>query len=398
MRNICQIFVFVPFLFFVMLWSCGKQKSYSASEQIPLPPSLRLEQTDHVQFVSLDSSLARRIGIRTETIQKRIHTMRFPVPAIVEPDPDHYFIVSSPIEGRVIEIAHFEGDSVKKGQVLFRIQSVIFANQLAELMQSEADLKYYHNAYNRLKILARQKITTEKALQKAEAEYLRAVALNQAARAKIRALGIPEEQIPQILDRSSKEPYLPIYAPTSGVITSLHIQQGQPITSEEQLCSVTDFSQLRVAGFISPDELALVSVGDTVEICQKSAASLAIRGTIHSINPSLEPLHKSIVVYVKITPRNNWPLPGQNLRMNIFARTQQPVIAIPLNAVEFEKDNPFVFIKHSPVRYEKRPIRIQRIVGTKVIVASGLTEGETIAINQIFTLKALSRFEEFAEE
>ncbi len=398
MRNKRQIFVFITLILFITLWSCGKETSYSVPEQIPLPPSLRSGQEQKVQYVSLDSSLAKRIEIRTETVQKKIHTMRFPVPAIVEPDPDHYFIVSSPVDGRVIEIAHFEGDTVQKGQVLFKIQSVIFANQLAELMQSEADLNYYQNAYNRLKVLAKQKITTEKALQKAEADYLRAVALNQAARAKIRALGIPEDQIPRILARSSKEPYLPIYAPATGVITSLHIQQGQPITQEEQLCSVTDFSRLRVSGFISPDELALVTVGDSVEIYQKSAAALAIRSRIHSINPSLEPQHKSIVVYVNITPRDNWPLPGQNVRMTIFSHTPQPVIAIPLNAVEFEKESPFVFVKHSSVQFEKRPIQIHRIVGNKVIVASGLAEGEAIAINQIFTLKALSRFEEFAEE
>ncbi len=398
MHKIKRTLMLITLLLLATLWSCGKETSYSVPEQIPLPPSLRSDREPHVQYVYLDSSLARRIDIRTETIRKKIHTMRFPVPAVVEPDPDHYFIVSSPVEGRVIEIAHFQGDTVRKGEILFKIQSIIFANQLAELLQSEADLKYYHNAYNRLKVLAKQKITTEKALQKAEAEYLRAVALNQAARAKIRALGIPEDQIPGILARSSKEPYLPIYAPATGVITSLHIQQGQPITSEEQLCAVTDFTRLRVAGFISPDDLALVTVGDTVEIFQKSAAALAIRGRIHSINPSLEPQHKSIVVYVKITPRENWPLPGQNVRMTIFSPTRKPVIAIPLNAVEFEKESPFVFVQHSPVQFEKRPVLIQRIVGTKVIVASGLAEGEAIAVNQIFTLKALSRFEEFAEE
>jgi len=159
--------VLITLILFITLWSCGKETSYSVPEEIPLPPSLRSGQGQKVQYVSLDSSLARRIGIRTETVQKKIHTMRFPVPAIVEPDPDHYFIVSSPVEGRIIEIAQFEGDTVQKGQILFKIQSVVFANQLAELMQSEADLNYYQNAYNRLKVLAKQKITTEKALQKA---------------------------------------------------------------------------------------------------------------------------------------------------------------------------------------------------------------------------------------
>ncbi len=381
-----------------LVFSCGKEKPVSVPENIPLPPSLRSSSGTKIQFVTLDSSLAHRLNIRTETIRKKIHTMRFPVPAVVEPDPDHYFIISSPVEGRVIEIAHFEGDRVQKGQLLFKIQSVLFANQLAELLQSEADLKYYQNTYHRLQVLAKQKITTERALQKAEADYLRARALNQAARAKIRALGIPEKEITAILTHGSKEPYLPIYAPAAGVITRLHIQQGQPITFEEQLCAITDFSQLRVAGYISPDELALVAVGDSVEIYQKSAAGLAITGTIYSINPSLEPQHKSILVFVKISPKDNWPLPGQNVRMTIFARTQRPVVALPLNAVEFEKESPFVFVKHSLFKYEKRPVRIQRIVGTKVIIASGLQEGEAVAINQIFTLKALSRFEEFAED
>ncbi len=383
-------------LFFLI--GCKGEKPIQTSENIPLPPSLQSPQNHPIQTVTLDSAMARRITIRTIKIQQRHHAMRFPVPAVVEPDPDYFFIVSSPVEGRVIEIAHFEGETVEKGQILFKIQSVVFANQLAELLQSQADLKYYQSTYERLKKLAKQKITTERALQKAEADYLRAVAIHQAARAKIRAMGIPEANISAMLSDGTREPYLPIFAPSHGTITMLHIQQGQPILPADQLCTITNFSRLRVKGFIAPDELALVSVNDSVEIYQKSVPGLKIAARIQAINPSLEPQHKSIVVYVPIQPQKNWPLPGQNVRMTIFSKTKQKVIAIPLKAIEFEKDSPYVFVKRSWNTYEKRPITIHRTVGTMAIIQSGLQEGEEVAINQIFTLKALSRFEEFAED
>ncbi len=382
----------------ILLLGCKGEKTVHVPEDIPLPPSLRDSEAAQTQLVTLDSAMAQRITIRTIRIARQHHAMRFPVPAVVEPDPDYFFIVSSPVEGRVVEIAHFEGETVEQGQVLFKIQSVVFANQLAELLQSQADLNYYKSTYERLKKLARQKIATERALQKAEADYLRAVAIHQAARAKIRAMGIPEAGIAEMLSDGKREPYLPIFAPTNGTITMLHIQQGQPILPADQLCTITNFSRLRVKGFISPDELALVSVGDSVEIYQKSSPGLKIKARIQAINPALEPQHKSIVVYVPIQPETNWPLPGQNVRMTIFSRTKEKVIAIPLKAIEFEKDSPYVFVKKRWNAYEKRPITIRRTVGTMAIIQSGLNEGEEVAINQIFTLKALSRFEEFAED
>jgi cobalt-zinc-cadmium efflux system membrane fusion protein len=55
-------------------------------------------------------------------------------------------------------------------------------------------------------------------------------------------------------------------------------------------------------------------------------------------------------------------------------------------------------VRRDSLRYEKRPVSLARSSGEYSIVREGLAEGEEIAVSQLFTLKALSRFEQFSEE
>ena len=74
------------------------------------------------------------------------------------------------------------------------------------------------------------------------------------------------------------------------------------------------------------------------------------------------------------------------------------MIEIPLSAVQFEGKEATVFVKRDELTYEKRTVRLQRMLQESVIIESGLTPGEEVAVSQVFSLKALGKFEEFAED
>ena len=52
----------------------------------------------------------------------------------------------------------------------------------------------------------------------------------------------------------------------------------------------------------------------------------------------------------------------------------------------------------SEKKFEQRSVVIDKIYDQSAIISKGLTEGEEIAVNQIFSLKALLRYEDYAEE
>ena len=112
----------------------------------------------------------------------------------------------------------------------------------------------------------------------------------------------------------------------------------------------------------------------------------------------MDELNKSITVIILENSLNGWPRPGQNTRLNIFAETAAPVIAIPVAALQYDGDESAVFVKKDALHYEKRLVYVRRITGENVILESGLESGEEVAVSQVFSLKALARYEEFAEE
>jgi cobalt-zinc-cadmium efflux system membrane fusion protein len=88
---------------------------------------------------------------------------------------------------------------------------------------------------------------------------------------------------------------------------------------------------------------------------------------------------------------------GQTVRMSYKASPAQNTVSIPISAVQFEQSNATVFVQHSELEYELREVKVARMTTEHAIINSGLEPGEKIAISQVFSLKALERFEQFAD-
>ena len=62
-----------------------------------------------------------------------------------------------------------------------------------------------------------------------------------------------------------------------------------------------------------------------------------------------------------------------------------------------EEQEAAVFVRRAPLKYEKRVVQIERMTQDRAVISRGLQPGEEIAITQVFSLKALERFEQFAD-
>ena len=114
--------------------------------------------------------------------------------------------------------------------------------------------------------------------------------------------------------------------------------------------------------------------------------------------PVLDELNRSIIINSFYTNPPFWLKPGQNLRMQVQVSTQVPLIYIPIKAIQYEGDQAAVFVKIDENKYDKRTVRLDRLTGEFAIVKDGLEAGNRVAVTQVFALKALSKYGEFAEE
>jgi cobalt-zinc-cadmium efflux system membrane fusion protein len=264
-------------------------------EEVPAeteaPPSVQ-EAPAAAQVVRLDTRQAAELDVQTVAVQSGSFRYAVTLPGTVYPAPENFSIVSAPISGRVANIYAHEGEAVRKGQVLLELESLEFANLAAEYLQARAEEAYQESQVERLQLLVEKKISPQSALDKAQADLLRASAAVSGTYARLKAIGIRDEQIAAWSAAQPERPLLQIYAPISGVIDRHDVDLGQSVTSYEQMMSLIDPSRVLVRGYVSPEEAPALTPGDPVTIAQKDFPDLQLAAKVATLNPALDEQNK----------------------------------------------------------------------------------------------------------
>lgn len=389
MKNLLNICFFTSILSLMILTGCGSEP--------PVKKPVKKNTAKKYQEITLTTEQAAILKIKTEKVTKQQLSYSLVVPATVLPAPTNTGKVSSPISGRIVKIYKNEGDRVKKGEVVCELESLEFADLLADLIKSKSELAFQTNRLERNLQLKEKGISTESRLEEIKADYERSVAALAAAKARLRSVGVPENHIDGFTSGNIKDPVLKIYSPMTGIINEDLIDPGQAVTAYQNLLSVVDLSRVLIRGFVAPEDLKIVATGYRFVVFSRDDPDMKVEGKIANINPSLDEVNKAITVNATVSTRKEWPKPGQMLRMEISTGTEEPVIGIPVEAVVYQGEEAYVFVKKSDRSFILRPVRIEKTTEKMVILKEGLNEGEEIATSNVFDLKALSQGAEEGE-
>lgn len=350
------------------------------------------------QIITLDEMQVQELNIQTVPAVLSNNRFALSMPGTVFPAPDNIALVSAPITGRVNRIFAHEGEAVRQGQVLLELESLEFASLVADYLKAKADETYSTQQVNRLEQLVEKKISPLSALEKARAELLRTDASVRAVYAQLKLLGVTDAQLEAWLGGEDSRPLLSIRAPITGSINDHLIDLGQAVPAYQQMLDIINLDQVLIRGYLSPEDAGLVKAGDPVSVSLQDYPARTIEAEVMTINPALSESNKSITVNVLSKTSDGWPLPGQNVRLDVMVAPPAPVLAIPLTAVQYEGDQATVFVRQSDTAFAKRVITISRLNADQALVAEGLQENEEVAVTQVFSLKALGRFELYGEE
>jgi cobalt-zinc-cadmium efflux system membrane fusion protein len=394
------VYAFIVFGMAVLLLSCGANKRANTKNEVvqtELPPSLQPEgsKTDVIQLSEKEQN---ELNIKTSTVTNNFIDYSVIVPGVVFQAPNHSSIISTPINGQVSRINKFEGSWVKRGDELFAIQSLEFGTLVSEYLQAFAEERFQTNRLARLKQLVEETITSASELERATAEYERASASSRAAYSKLKAVGVTDREIKSFTEAEDIDPILKIYSSIDGIIEMNFVELGQSVNALENLSRVLDTREVLIKAYLSPDDARLIDVGDSVSVSQRENQEIILRATVTSINPGLDENSRSVIANIVVPTSDGWPKPGENVRLNIVTSSQKEVFAIPVESLTYDGNQAVVFISKGNGIYEKRPITASEIRDKYVFVNEGLSNGEEVAVTNVFSLKALSRFEIIAEE
>lgn len=398
MNKIISIFLLSVATIFLL--ACGSDKSSESTnieEQNELPPSL--QSVDNSAFlVHLSEKEQKELKIETINASRNFTDYSVAAPGVVFPAPEHASIISTPIDGQISSINKHEGSWVRKGEEMFRIQSLEFGTLVSDYLQAFAEEQFQTNRLARLKQLVEETISSVSELDRVNSEYQRAVVSLKAAYSKLKAVGISNKEIQSFTGAENIDPVLKIYAPIDGIIERNFVELGQSVNALENLSRLLDTHVVLIRGYLAPDDARLINPGDSVTISKRENEQVISKAVVTSINPGLDENSRSVIANILIPTVDGWPKPGENVRLNIVTSSKKEIIAIPVESITYDGNQAVVFVKKSTGIFEKRTIGITEIRDKYVFVGNGLSDGEEIALTKVFSLKALSRFDIIAEE
>lgn len=398
--KVLLIITAVPFLFA----ACSSEPDTSVEMEVSSPPSVTGEEEMVVRRVSLTEKQASDLSINHFQVKSESFTYPLMVPGTVIAAPENIAVVSTSVNGRITKIFAHEGEEVQEGEPLLEMESLEFAELAANYLEALAERVYLEQQVQRLSTLVERKISPQSSLDRALADLSRASTRVRATKARLAAVGIDDRQLSAWENMSEDEKAtLILYTPIDGKINHHMIDLGSPVNANEMILDIVDNSMVLVRGFVDPADIPFLQIGAKAVISQRTnqnggQGALSVTSEITTIQPGLDQENRAIIANSLVETVDQWPVIGQSVRIEYEAKTRQEVIVIPMDAIQFEGRNATVFVKIDDLNYESRPIEVERLLTNSAIVSSGLTVGEEIAVTQVFSLKALGKFEDFAEE
>ena len=281
--------------------------------------------------------------------------------------------VSAQIAGRVKEINFDVGDSVRKGQIILRIDEreavQAVAGSQAQVMQAQAAMQNAKSNLERARQLFAQKFISQAALDKAQADYRMALAQAAATEA-----GAGQSAL--------AHGYTAVTAPYSGVVAARLVEVGEMVTVGKPLMTGFDPAQLRVV--VEVPQYRLTDIGANPQVMvELPSLSRQVKPASVSVLPSADARTHSTQVRAHLPAGEAGVYPGMFVRVH-FSVGKAKKLLIPARAVVRRSEVVAVYVVDGKGAVKLRQVRLGEAAGQdEVEVLAGLNSGEQVALDPV---------------
>ena len=290
--------------------------------------------------------------------------------------------VASKGTGRLVFLGVEEGDKVKKGQVIARLEDddVVAARARAQenFRLAEADLYEAKKNLERLSTSVKQEMIAQSEYDVAEARYKRVVATIDAAKFAVREADVAVENTR-------------IIAPFDGTVLKKNADVGEIVaplagaaSSKAAVVTIADMSSLEVDADVSEANITRVMPEQACEITLDAYPQQRYPGYVSNIVPTADRAKATVMVKIKFKEYDQRVLPEMGAKITFLAPGSsteaadiKPLLTVPAPAVATRDGRQLVFqIREN--RAVELPVTIGKKVGTLVEVTGGLNEGDKV--------------------
>jgi HlyD family secretion protein len=369
-----------------------------------------------VIILNLRSKREKSVKVTSEPV--KTHDLTSLVSASGEVKPKKNINISAHVPGRISKIGVLEGQEVKAGEFLLKLDSTqyeanaerdraLIQTYRAQLIQAEARMKRDGNNYERQKQLYDSQLISQEQLEAAKVEYDITRAEAQSYRYQIQQA---EASLKSTLDSLSKTVY---NSPIDGIITSLRVEEGEVAVIGTMnnpgtvLMTIADLSEMEVEVEVDETDVVGVRLGQKADVKVDALPDRVLSGSVTEIGSSaiakVTTTQQESRDYLVAITLDNPPKslkPGLSASADIITAVKKTVLAVPISALVLrEKEKPDSANKEKEEqegiyviengRAKFFPVTKGIMGGLLIEIQSGLKEGQEAIVGPYSALREL---------
>ncbi|MGE5471856.1 MAG: efflux RND transporter periplasmic adaptor subunit [Bacteroidota bacterium] len=356
----------------VLLLGCNKESGKSVAAP-PADPALVAPAQELLAQLKLENVSRRPIA---ETLR---------VAGQISFDEQRLARIGATITGRVTDIDAVLGQSVRKGDVLARLNSSELSSQQLAYLKARAQLELNRRNAERARALYEADVIGAAELQRRESEHHISIAETRAAADQLQLLGVSPAAIDRLGKQGAVNSVTPVVANLSGVVVERRLAQGQVVQPADALFVVADLTRLWAVAQVPEQQVSQVREGQAVSIEVPALGHEKLVGKLIYVGRTIDPETRTVLVRTELDNREGRLKPAMLASMLIEAKPVERLV-VPASAVVRENDEDHVFVAEGDAVFRLLKVKLGVEQGGQRVVLSGLKGQEKIVVDGAFHL------------
>jgi cobalt-zinc-cadmium efflux system membrane fusion protein len=360
----------LPLLLVLLQAACSGGKNDTQAEA---PPPLKVQRVQDRDVFQVDNANSFRLTQATEYVA----APQLNVTGVVAPDISKNVPVISLAAGRIVEVNARLGDTVKKGQLLLKVQSADISGAFSDYRKAVADEQLARTQFERSKQLYDRGAISLNDLQIAQDTEDKAKVDVETTAEKLRVLGNTNLDHPSgIVD---------IRAPISGVITDQQVTNAAGVQGlgSPNPFTISDLSDVWILCDVFENDLSAISLGEKAEIRLNAYPGQVFTGTISNIGPILDPNIRTAKVRIQM---HNPGLmrPGMFVTATFRGLRKEKHASVPATAILHLHDRDWVYVPAGDKQFRRvEVVSGQMLPNGMQEIAKGINPGQQVIANAL---------------